>query len=170
MVSALIPTKRVEVGIEAVSRIPDAQLVVAGDGPLREGVDKLAACLLPGRFSRLTVSPEQMPELYRAANVFLHLSKDESFGNVFLEAMACGLPVVGHDSSRLRWIVGDGEFLLDTNDTKAIAARIQQACQSSGMERQARMGIAANFSWKKVGAAYREFLQEVVDLKRSTRL
>ena len=36
MVSALIPTKRVEIGIEAVSQVADAHLVVAGDGPLRQ--------------------------------------------------------------------------------------------------------------------------------------
>ena len=39
MVSALIESKRVEVGIEAVSKVPDAHLVVAGDGPLRTRID-----------------------------------------------------------------------------------------------------------------------------------
>ena len=55
MVSALIPSKRVEMGIEAVSRIPDAHLVVAGDGPLRESIALLASKALPGRFTRLTL-------------------------------------------------------------------------------------------------------------------
>ncbi len=55
MVSALIPTKRVECGIEAVSRIPGAHLVVAGDGPLRSTIENTAAHLLPGRFSLLSL-------------------------------------------------------------------------------------------------------------------
>ena len=97
MVSALIPSKRVEAGIEAVSKIPDGHLVVAGDGPLRAEVNSLAAKLLPDRFTRLSVPPQKMPSLYRSANVFLHLSKIEPFGNVFLEAMASGLPIVGCD-------------------------------------------------------------------------
>src|SRR5262249_45228543 len=54
MVSALIPSKRVDIGIEAVSRIPDAHLVVAGDGPLRATIDAKAAQLLPGRLTRLS--------------------------------------------------------------------------------------------------------------------
>ena len=42
MVSALDPGKRVEIGIQAVSQIPDAHLVVAGDGPLRQVIDAQA--------------------------------------------------------------------------------------------------------------------------------
>ena len=99
MVSALIPTKRVEMGVEVVSRIPDAHLVVAGDGPLRPAVDAIAAHFLPGRFTRLSLAPEQMPALYQSADIFLHLSKEEPFGNVFVEAMACGLPIVAHNSA-----------------------------------------------------------------------
>ena len=99
MVSALDPTKRVEVGIQAVSKIPDAHMVVAGDGPLRQVVDADAARLLPGRFTRLSLPAERMPALYRSADVFLHLCKEESFGNVFIEAMACGIPVVAQSRS-----------------------------------------------------------------------
>jgi len=99
MVSALIPSKRVAAGIEAVSRIPDAHLVGAGNGPLRASIEDTAARMLPGRFMLLSVPSADMPELYRSADVFLHLSKGESFGNVYLEAIASGLPVVGHDSA-----------------------------------------------------------------------
>jgi glycosyltransferase involved in cell wall biosynthesis len=162
MVSAAIPTKRVEIGIEAVSQIPGAHLVVAGDGPLRQAIDSLAARLLPGRFTRLTLGSEQMPSLYRSADVFLHLSKDEPFGNVFFEAMACGLPIVAHDSPRSRWIVGNDEFLLDTGDPAAIARHIQIASCAPAALRQARITKAAQFSWSRIGERYREFLTEVV--------
>ncbi len=162
MVSALIPTKRVETGILAVSRIPGAHLVVAGDGPLRAAIDAAAARLLPGRFTRLSVAPERMPELYRSADVFLHLSKEEAFGNVFVEAMACGLPVVGHDSPRLRWILGEEGFLLDTADPAAVARQIELAHGSDPGRRAARIARAATFSWKRIGEMYRDFLQEVV--------
>jgi glycosyltransferase involved in cell wall biosynthesis len=162
MVSALIPSKRVKTGIEAVSRVPGAHLVVAGDGPLREEITGAAAQLLPGRFLRLSVAPEQMPALYRSADVFLHLSKEESFGNVFLEAMACGLPVVAHDSDRIRWIVGDDEFLLDTEDLAAIARSIQLARDAPPAKREERTRKAAAFSWTRIGEMYRQFLGEIV--------
>jgi glycosyltransferase involved in cell wall biosynthesis len=161
MVSALIASKRVQDGIEAVSRIPDSYLVVAGDGPLRQEVDVDAARLLPGRFTRLLVAPERMPSLYRSANVFLHLAMEESFGNVFLEAMACGLPIVAHESSRLRWIVGDGEFLLDTEDMTAVAQHIQLARNGSS-RRPERLARAAAFSSARIAGMYKEFFEEVI--------
>jgi glycosyltransferase involved in cell wall biosynthesis len=162
MVSALIPSKRVEIGIEAVSQIPDAYLVVAGDGPLRGEIDAAARRLLPGRFGRLTVQPDCMPGIYRSADVFLHLSKYESFGNVFLEAMACGLPIVAHDSPRSRWIVGDDEYLVDTENPTEVAREIKQACFSSEPKRVRRVAKAAEFSWVKIAQMYRQFLQEIV--------
>ena len=162
MVSALIPSKRVEAGIEAVSRIPGTHLVVAGDGPLREVIDACAARMLPGRFTRLSVRPDQMPSLYRSANVFLHLSTDEPFGNVFLEAMACGLPIVAHDSARSRWIVGDDEFLANTEDPAAVVRQIEIACDASPTQTHKRSMKAAAFSWTKIAGMYQKFLQEIV--------
>jgi glycosyltransferase involved in cell wall biosynthesis len=162
MVSALVPNKRVEAGIEAVSRIPGAHLVVAGDGPLRQVVDALAARLLPDRFTRLVVSPEQMPNLYRSADVFLHLCKDESFGNVFLEAMACGLPIVGHDSNRVRWIVGNDEFLVGDDETGTISRRIEIARDTGPSRRAQRVTKAAAFSWTRIVEMYLSFLEEVI--------
>jgi glycosyltransferase involved in cell wall biosynthesis len=136
--------------------------VVAGDGPLRQTISALAGKLLPNRFTRLSVARERMPAVYRCADVFLHLSKDEPFGNVFIEAMACGLPVVAPDSSRLRWIVGDDECLLEDDSPAAISSRIDLARRSPPVRRQGRERKAAAFSWVKIAAMYRNFLQEVV--------
>jgi len=162
MVSAFIPTKRVEVGIDVVSQIPDAHLVVAGTGPLRQTLETAAAKLLPGRFSLLSIPAEQMPALYQSANVFLHLSKEEAFGNVFLEALACGLPVVAHDSARVRWIVGNDQFLIDTNDSAAIVTGIYAASKAPHAKRDERIAKAASFSWTRIGKMYQDFLLEIV--------
>jgi glycosyltransferase involved in cell wall biosynthesis len=162
MVSALIPSKRVDVGIDAVSEIPDAHLVVAGDGPLRRTIEDIAAKALPGRFRLLSLASEKMPALYRSADVFLHLSKDESFGNVFLEAMACGLPVVAHDSPRVRWIVGDKQFLVDSDHSASIAAAIKTASNAPLAKLQESISKAASFSWPRIGKLYRNFLQGIV--------
>uniref|UniRef100_Q07SM8 Glycosyl transferase, group 1 n=1 Tax=Rhodopseudomonas palustris (strain BisA53) TaxID=316055 RepID=Q07SM8_RHOP5 len=163
MVSALASNKRVELGIEAVSHMTDAHLVVAGDGPLRSSVDSAAQELLPGRFTRLSVAPGDMPALYRSADVFLHLASDESFGNVFVEALACGVPIVAPDTARLRWIVGDDEYLLPESTPDKIAGRIGDALTSSPSHRTDRARRASDFSWTKIAAMYRSFLQEVCD-------
>ena len=154
MVSALIASKRVSDGIRAVAAVPDAHLVVAGDGHLRDEVDSLAAELLPNRFSRLAVAPADMPALYRSADLFLHMSRGESFGNVYVEAMACGLPIVAHDSARLRWIVGDEEPLVDTEDLTAVSAAVRGTLANDGKHAPIR---AARFGWDRIGAEYRAF-------------
>jgi glycosyltransferase involved in cell wall biosynthesis len=161
MVSALIPTKRVQFGIDAVARIPDAHLVVAGNGPLRQEIQNLAAKALPGGFTLLSVAADKMPALYQSADVFLHLSKDEPFGNVFLEAMACGLPVVAHDSARARWIVGNDQFLADTDDPENIAKAIMTAANAPAAKKLDRVARAASFSWNAIGKSYYEFLKEI---------
>lgn len=164
MVSALIPTKRVGVGIKAISKIPNAFLVVAGDGPLRDEISTEASKLLPGRFKRLSVPAAMMPSLYRSADVFLHLSKEESFGNVFLEAMASGLPIVSHDSPRMRWIVGANEFLTDTEDQSQVIGAILAASEEEISRATLRTARAEAFSWTKIGNSYEEFLRDVVAL------
>ena len=155
MVSALIESKRVCEGIRAVARRPDAHLVVAGDGPLRGKVEQLAADLLPGRFTRLTLDAARMPLLYRAADAFLHLSLLESFGNVFVEALASGLPVVGHDTARLRWIVGEGEPLCDTEDADALDAALLTALACGRGAAGARI---ERFAWTRIAVEYRRFI------------
>jgi glycosyltransferase involved in cell wall biosynthesis len=162
MVSALIPNKRIEKGIEAISCISDAHLVVAGDGPLRTKIGAAAARYLPGRFTRLSVAPEAMPRLYQAADVFLQCSKDEPFPLVFLEAMACGLPIVAHDMPRVRWFVGDAESLVNMDDATAIIQGIERARQSGSAERQKRINRASQFSWTKVAEMYKQFFEEIV--------
>lgn len=161
MVSALIASKRVADGIRAVAAVPNTHLVVAGDGTLRAEIDQLATALLPGRFTRLTVSPADMPALYRSANAFLHLSLLESFGNVFVEAMACGLPIIGHDTPRLRWIVGDDEPLLDTQSIPAVAKAIASALTSVPTQATIRRERAERFGWDRIGSAYRDFIRKL---------
>ncbi len=166
MVSALVPTKRVALGIEAISQIENCHLVVAGDGPERTTIDELASQLMPGRFSRLTVPSEKMPSLYKSAEVFMHLSKEESFGNVFLEAMAAGLPVVAPDTERIRWIVGDDNFLFHGDEAAAVANATKSAFQALETREFVQSNRVTQFSWDRIGEMYKDFLGEVVESHR----
>jgi glycosyltransferase involved in cell wall biosynthesis len=162
MVSALVASKKVTEGIAAVAQVPGAKLVVAGDGPLRSELQKLAEELLPGRYRQLTVPAADMPALYRSADAFMHLSTDESFGNVFLEAMASGLPIVAHDTPRTRWIVGDHAFFAALTQPESLASAIGAALQGgadsvAGMRERARQ-----FGWPAVAALYDDFFSELL--------
>jgi glycosyltransferase involved in cell wall biosynthesis len=162
MVSALIESKRVLDGMRAVAPLDGVHLAVAGDGPLRGEVEALAAEILPGRFTRLTLPSDRMPALYRSVDAFLHMSLQESFGNVFVEAMAAGLPIVGHDSDRLRWIVGERETLCDTRDAEVLTGAIGRAQAIGQGDPDPR---AETFAWSKIAARYRAFATELLARK-----
>lgn len=167
MVSALIESKRVLEGMRAVARIPNAMLVVAGDGPLREPLDALANEMMPGRFRRLVLPADQMPDLYRSADVLLHPTLYESFGNVYIEAMAVGLPVVAHDYEVTRWIFGEYPGLVDALEETALVTAIAWAVREGRAEAGARAANAADrFAWSKIAQRYREFFVAVYQRHR----
>ena len=169
MVSAFIATKRVMDAIRAVSKLDDAFLVVAGDGPLRDEGQALADALLPGRFKRLSLAAADMPMLYRSADAFLHMSLLESFGNVFIEAWASGLPVIGHDTDRLRWILGaNTEFLCDTENQPTLVDMLQAAL-ARGAERAGHPDGIERFSWATIADQYRDFIVDLIAQRASVR-
>jgi glycosyltransferase involved in cell wall biosynthesis len=124
---------------------------------------------MPGRFRQIQVSPEKMPDLYRAADVFLHLSKDESFGNVYVEAMACGLPVVAYDLPRTRWIVGEAGMLCKSEEADAMARTVSEALEAGPERTEKSIARASQFKWEQIAQQYRSFFAEVVakDEKKS---
>ncbi len=162
MVSALIDSKRVDDGIRVVAKHPTAHLVVAGDGPRREAIQQLAEELLPGRFHQLLIPSTEVPLLYRSADLFLHLSRDESFGNVYLEAAMSGTGLVAHETRTTRWILGDGADLLDTNDLAATDAAIRRGLDNDGPPPQPDV-IAERFSWDVIGSEYAAFFRSMLD-------
>lgn len=166
MVSAMIPSKRVAEGIRAVARVPHAFLVIAGDGPERQTFSQLAAELLPDRHLLLgSVSNENMPALFRRATAFLHMSKIEPFGIVYLEAAATGLPIVAPDLETPRWILGDTALYADSEEPASIANAISRAISPEvGRElgAAARRRVLANWTWDIQAGKYRDFILDVV--------
>ena len=97
-VARLVPDKNVGGLIEAFARAgltpQEAELHIAGSGPLEQELRALAARLdVPVRFAGYT-APEDLPAAYAAADVFVLPSLFEPFGVVVREAVAAGLPVV----------------------------------------------------------------------------
>jgi glycosyltransferase involved in cell wall biosynthesis len=164
MVSALYRGKRIIEGLSTAAKIDDIFCVVAGDGPLRDEVDRLGAALLPGRFLRRTFPRDLMPLLYRSANVFLHTAIRESFGNVYIEALASGIPVVAHDDEVTRWILGDHGYLVDTTVEQMLLNALRHALLAPVERSRSAMNFAhERYSWRSIAARYCEFFKEVLD-------
>ncbi len=160
MVSALIASKRVLEGIEAVAALPDVHMVVAGDGPMRAVVEAAGRRLLPGRFTQVRLPRERMPELYRAADAFLHMSLDEPSANSYIEALATGLPIVTHDRDVTRWTLEDVAWLVNTEDGEVLRTALSDALASKYSDRVERQRelVDRRFTWKGIAAAYSDFL------------
>jgi glycosyltransferase involved in cell wall biosynthesis len=165
MSSALIPSKAVGDGVRAVAEIPDAFLVVAGDGPQRAEVADLASRLLPGRHALLgSVPRERMPALYRRADAFLHMSRDEPSALVYLEAASTRLPLVIHDSAVTRWTLGDTALYADTRATESVAAALRTALDPEvgrALGQKARERVKSSLSWHILAGKYRAFFYEL---------
>lgn len=103
------------------------ELILAGDGPQRAGLERLAAELGLRERVRFLGGIDDIPGLLAGAQIFAHPSRSESLSNAILEAMAEGLPVVACRVGGNAEIVADGETGLlvppDRPDLLAAALR-----------------------------------------------
>lgn len=99
-IGRLISRKGMDTAIQAMRHLPGVELVIVGDGPERERLERLAHLCAPGRVRFAgEVSDEERDTYLAAADVFTFLPRDEErdiegFGIVCLEAALAGLPVV----------------------------------------------------------------------------
>jgi glycosyltransferase involved in cell wall biosynthesis len=161
LVSALVPSKRVLEGIEFLSSLKNIAVIVAGNGPLAKEVDQLGKEKMGDRYKRVVMKPEDMPDLYRAANVLLHMSQTEPFGNIYLEALATGLPIVADDNEKTQWILEDKGYLVDTTNPEAVYNAVSTALNqhNSDLSNTRRKFVEKNYTWPIVAKSYYQFFR-----------
>lgn len=78
---------------------------------------------------------EEMPDVYRGSDVFVLPSENETLGQVFIEAMSCGLPVIGTKVGGIPEIISDSYngFLIPPNDSSVLAQRIERLHNDSSI-------------------------------------
>jgi glycosyltransferase involved in cell wall biosynthesis len=134
-------------------------LVIAGGLPERhdaffhdprviaQQIDVEAAIRCIGR-----VAEEDKVALYQQARAFLYPTLYEGFGLPALEALACGVPVVGSNASSVPEIVGDAGILVDPRDARAMAGALIAVCTEDALHdelSERALQQAVKFSWEK---------------------
>ena len=162
-VGALIPRKGQDLLIAALPSLPDATLMLAGKGGSESDFRALAAELgVADRVRFLgSVPHDDLPALYAAADIMALVSASEGLANAWVEALACGTPIIASD-------VGGIRELVKTPDAGRIVARTSQAVADAVRDiltnPPARKAVAANvsaFSWDENARQLAAFFGEV---------
>jgi glycosyltransferase involved in cell wall biosynthesis len=131
-ISRLVEEKGVFVLLDALARLPgDWRLHVVGSGPLEEEARQRADALgLSGRITwERGVPSTQIPQRLRSFTMLVQPSLTrrhwkEQFGRAVMEAMACGVPVVGSSSAEIPHVLGDAGLVVPEGDPLALREAI----------------------------------------------
>ena len=137
----LVPEKGISDLVDAFLRMTvPAELVLFGDGPLRPGIERGS----PNIKVVADLTHERMAEAYAAIDLLVLPSHstptwEEQFGRVLVEALSCGVPVLGSDSGEIPWVIrttGGGEVFPE-GDVAALASLLDDLAVDA--DRRARL-------------------------------
>ena len=170
------PEKGVDLLLEAVAGMKGSwRLVILGGGPEREGLELLARRLglddqviFEGWLPSL-----RLPAFYRGLDALVVPSRSqpnwvEQFGRVLIEAMACGVPVLGSTCGEIPQVVGEAGLIFPEDDATALRERLVRLMRDADLwadlSRRGRERVLAHFTQAHVAAqtvaVYRELMGE----------
>jgi glycosyltransferase involved in cell wall biosynthesis len=171
----LVPEKGLDTLVEAVGALSgDWRLLICGWGPWRARLEhRLKRLGLMGRVTfREDVSATKMPAQYAAMDVLVLPSRTrpnwkEQFGRVLIEAMACGVPVVGSDSGAIPGVIGDAGLVFPEGDAMALRDHLATLMADPNRRRalgaRGRQRVLERFSQERIAdqtvALYRALCQ-----------
>jgi glycosyltransferase involved in cell wall biosynthesis len=153
-----------------IAKEPALSYLVAGDGNDRKRLEAKAHALGVGNHVVFAgfVKECEKADHYRLADVFAMPSRGEGFGFVFLEALACGVPVVGSALDGSREALRDGELgeLVDPSDSASVLSGIARALQKP----VAIPPGLAHFSWPAFTGRLKAAMDAVLSQQTATQL
>ena len=165
-VGLLIDRKGHHRTIEAMSHLPEHELLIAGEGPERARLTALIEKLgLTDRVRLLGARPhDTLPALYSAADASVLASSREGWANVLLESMACGTPVVASNIWGNPEVVQtrDAGLIAPENTPEGIAATVR-ALFSPLPDRAATRRYAEQFGWEETTSGQLALFRRVLN-------
>ena len=159
-VAALAKSKRIDLVIKAVAKLENVSLLVVGKGPEKDKLQALGTRLLGTRFEINNFDYEEMPAVYRSADLFTLVSEPYySFENVLVEAMATGLGVVANNDPIRREIVGKAGILVNPKKVQEYSLSLKKALEADWSDKPRKQ--AAKFDWDKTAQKYEELIKKL---------
>ncbi len=149
-----------------LSANPRLRFVLAGEGPLQAKLQKQhPECIFAGFLSR-----DEIGKLYASADIYIHASSTETFGNVLTEAMASGLAVSGFNYAAARQFIRHGEngLVSPLGDEQAFIANAVRLASEASLREKVRTAAPASLSdqsWAKVIARFEAELLQLSGLE-----
>ncbi|WP_374293401.1 glycosyltransferase [Sphingomonas sp.] len=167
---ALIPRKGHDIVLDAVARLPGVSVWIAGEGPERARLTERIAALGIGDRARLlgSVAHEAMPQLLAMADVMALASSSEGLANAWVEALACGTPIVITDAGGAGEVVtGPTSGRVVARDCAAFAAGIAAVLAEAPDPAAVRASVAG-FSWETNAATLHAHLAGLVARRQAS--
>ncbi|HEX3523883.1 MAG TPA: glycosyltransferase, partial [Stellaceae bacterium] len=171
-VGNLVALKRHWLMVEALTQLPEVDLVIVGEGPERAGIERLARERKVADRVRLLgrVPQDRLPEIYSAGDLLLLVSAHEGWPNVLLESMACGTPVVVSPMDGIADIVGASEAgrILAYDTPSGLASAIREIL-AAPPSRAATRRYAEQFDWQSTTDGQIALFQEILEHRSKAR-
>ncbi len=150
---ALIPRKNQALVVEAMTAFPDATLMLAGKGEEEENYRGLAKQLGVEDQIRFlgNVPHDELPKLFATADISILVSKSEGLANAWVEAFACGTPIIISEAGGARELVrSDIAGRIVDQNSDAIVEAIKDILQLPPSQDDVRAAVS-HFSWQNNG-------------------
>ena len=170
-VCRLISRKRIDILINAVricrERGMDLRLNIAGHGNLRDELENLAHKLGISDYVRFLgrIESDDMPEVYKANDIFVMSSAHEGMSNAMLEAMACGLPIITTHCEGVDELIADNGIIAQNDSPETFAHAIALLVNNNTKYQSSRTAArtqAEKFSWANTATQYVKVYKKVV--------
>jgi glycosyltransferase involved in cell wall biosynthesis len=170
IVGHLRPTKGHERVLQAMTKLPDFNLLIVGDGPLRRSIEVMSQTLSIGDRVRFCgqMSQDELIRYYTAADALILASDREGMPNVVLEALACGTPVVATPVGGVPEVLTESVagVVADDFSADALVVAVNRLFRQYP-DRMATRKYAMNHSWKGTTEGQLDLFGEIL-MRRQT--
>ncbi len=178
-IGRMLPGKGLNILADALTSLKDEpwKLLVVGDGPERERFEQQlrAAELMDRAEFTGAIDFAGVPEYFHQMDVMVIPTETtkrirEQFGRVIVEAMACGVPVIGSTCGAIPEVIGDAGLIFPEGDASALAVAVRQILGDEALRE--RLSVAGQervgqYTWDRVAEKTYQLFRQVLQRKET---